>query len=491
MRHQAVLRLIVLVLLVGGGIRPTDAAAQDGTPAPGDGLILTRVLDRDDDPIAALVVVSPDGGERRTIDLPDSELVIPTPRRAQALVKTYDGTIYLIDAERGTAEPLDIPTETVEDLLFTLRAPFIRTGGSERWAVLGDARQSTALLLDLTTGDVTDLAPSVAGGNGGVFISSVDLSPDESHLLVWSGPDLWLVPTDDPGAARRLGEDAYGGSFSPDGARLVYSRAAGNQATEVVVASVDGGGEEVVAEGEGFLRATFAPDGDGFVLYEAGRVSLLDAVSERRREVVDLQGEASRVIPGLDGTRVLIGAQGPTDTPLRWFLLDLERAESRSLDDLRGFDVLLDAADGRRWLALADNRPFDVGGAANVRVVDLETGEVGGPIALVAKGTDSAFYEVPADISADGRYRLLPIDRESGGRMDLRLLDAAANTARPIVEDVTRATGAFDPTGSRVAISTLTHLDGGTTETSLFVLDRESGDETPLGEGLGAIWLRG
>lgn len=74
--------------------------------------------------------------------------------------------------------------------------------------------------------------------------------------------------------------------------------------------------------------------------------------------------------------------------------------------------------------------------------------------------------------------------------MDLLLLDAAANAVRPIVRDATRAAGAFDPSAPRVALSTLNRLPNGTNESTLSLLDLDSGAETPLGPGFGVVWLQ-
>jgi hypothetical protein len=201
------LATLALVLTLGG-CTMRGAAPQ--------GLILYQQIDpggENDKP--EIIVADPQGRELRRIPLADIEFGTAATWQHRALFRTSADAFYLVDAEQGTAQKLALPDGQAASVGL---ADFL-IGGGKRWTLLGDPQRSQAYLVDLESGQVTDLSMLEAPQSGVAFFVAAQFSPDDRYLLLARADDLWLIPTSDPSSARQVvvGLANSLGSFSDDG----------------------------------------------------------------------------------------------------------------------------------------------------------------------------------------------------------------------------------------------------------------------------------
>jgi hypothetical protein len=404
---------------------------------------------------------------------------LPTAISHQAILFTPDNA-YLVDAKEGDIQALALPPDA-QGRVLPEAAQFSLSGGGQRWSLLGSPQGDQAYLIDLETAQVQDLLGTLASKSENVNFSFYGLfSPDETHLILGTDRDLWLLPTENPRRARRLGtaRTQYGANFSPDGERIVYLQRTEAGETQVMVAHVDGSGSEVVAAGDGFSHAHFVLGGEGLVLFFEDKVTRLSLDDRQEGELLTFSGPLQRLWIPTDGEKALFSYEsGETAV---WQLIDLKEETARSLDDLEGYLALFKDR-GHRWLFFADS--VERAGARRFAGLDLETGDVHELLTLDA---DTKFWSLTG-FAPDGEFALITALTDDDVSQ-LWLLRASGGAPRLLAESA-NSFGAFSPDGHWIAVSTMTRSD----EQNQFelALMETDGDETrSLGEGLRPVWVR-
>ena len=260
--------MLAVLLLETGAVRVAAApvasgqtlSAVDCGPDYPDGLIVyTTPVGDPSGPRTEVVVVSPDGVERRRVELAGHAVLRPLGVGCFVLANVEGGRPFLFDAATGTLRELDLPRSMSGEVSPQLRAA-PPPDAQRRWAILyggGLGAEAAAALLDTQTGSLVDLGALVSTLPGDAqaapqrFGPSGLFSPDESHLLFTIGVGSWLLPTADPASGRRLATTApaEAAQFSDDGRRIV---SAGVFPTEGIVRVVEETIEGAVVGSEDF-----------------------------------------------------------------------------------------------------------------------------------------------------------------------------------------------------------------------------------------------
>lgn len=464
-RHQWLWLIPVAFLLASCG------------PAAGRGLILSWVQ-KEDEPGAfeeRLLILDSTGKEIQRIRLP-SEPVFPGPFSTRfgnrALVRTADDGWVLIDTAGGRAEELDIPPEVAANLIPNTGG-FALSGGT-RFMILSRPQGDAVYLVDLVDGAVTDL---LGIDDEMRFSFSGQLSPDEAYLVLFAADGLWLVPTDDPDDAERLGDGQTTGSFSfsSDGKQIAYIQRDARK-FQVVVEQVDGKDSDVVEDGDWIEAACFVPGQQQLLLVREEEVSLLSLRDGREQELLEFEGRAvTRPWFSPSGRRVLFGHAGDENL---WHLLDLKEGTQQELGRLDGYSPTFVSPE-HRWLFFRDSPAIaaDISFAA----LDLETGDV-----QRIRGLDDETTIVSVTShSADGERALLMGQTDEGSQA--WLLDAREGEARLLVSGLLTG-GSLSADGSLFVFSS--REDREDIESELMLLQMAKGEVRSLGAGIRPVWVR-
>jgi hypothetical protein len=463
-RKHRWLWLVLTLLLIAGC----------GSGKGGQGLILYSTFD-EDGPQPELVVIDADGKEQGRISLSDTVQWDYVARGGQrALVGTFDGAVYLVDAVAGSAQELELPEEA-QGQLVPNTSQFRLSGGGERWTLLGDPRGGLAFLVNLKTGQVHDLT---AIDEGLKLIFYGRFAPNEEYVIVG---DHWLLPTANPSAARRLGsgKSAFGGNFSSDGKQIVYLQKAETEGLEVVVEQVDGSKSEVVTSGDWVSEARFVPGKNQLVYQKSDKLFLFSLNNGKERELLTC-GEHPLLWLAPSGQKLL--ASCLEDDTQVWYLVDLKGGAAKSLHDLREYTpYFMDRA--HRWLIFVDDTSLGSGGRRLVGL-DLESDETRQALVLDEETT----YMGLRSSSSDGKFGLVYAQTENK-KAQLWLLRADGGEPRLLAEKESFPYGVFSPDDRWVAVSTMEKVNDHV-ETQLTLMETEGEGTRSVGEGFRPIWVR-
>jgi Tol biopolymer transport system component len=380
--------------------------------------------------------------------------------------------VYLLDARQGDLQKLELDQD-----VFSNSPQFALSGGGKRWMLVGSPRMDHTFLLDLESGqtyNLTDLEANLI--YYGLF------APDEKHLLL-SSQDLWLVPSDKPGRARRLGtgQTTFANSFSSDGKKVAYFQRSEDDEFEVVVEDVDGSQSKSFAFDERIIGLTFVPQKEQLLLAQSEATSLLSLDDGQVQELLAFSGRlAGRLWLAPDGKRFLLNTETDDEVVL-WHLVDLEGGQAQLLDELQGYSVYLRDLD-HRWLFFVDDPGYGVGGR-NFMALDLETGETRQAIELDA---ETRYMGLPA-VSVDGKFGLVSAYTQDK-KSQLWLIRADGGEPRLLAE-AAGAEGSFSPDGKWVAVGTAERVDE-RTETQITLMETDGEETRSLGQGFRPVWVR-
>jgi hypothetical protein len=453
---------LVLVLLLVVGCKPGKKDDQ--------GLVVYQTLDEEGQP-QELVVVNPQGEEQHRIKMPDL-ITRGTPTRAshQALLDTPDA-VYLLNAEQGDLQALEF-----EQGVSSQASQFRLSGGGKRWMLMGNPQGNLTYLLDLETGRVRDMATlDTAPILYGTF------APDEEHFVL-GAMDLWLVPSEKPGSARRLGtgRTTFASSFSSDGKQIAYVQRNEADEFEVVVEDVDGSQSEGFAFDAPITALAFVPQKEQLLLAQREAVFLLSLDDGQVQELLTFSGRTHRPWLAPSGKKFVLDAETDDDVVL-WHLVDLEGGQAQLLGKLQDYSSYLFAPD-HGWLFLVDDPGFGVGGRS-LMALDLESGETRRAMKL----DEATSYMGLSAVSAGGKFGLVK-GLTQDKKFQLWLLRADGGEPR-LLGEAASVQGAFSPDGNWVAVSTVERVDE-RFETQLTLMETEGEGTRSLGEGVQPVWLQ-
>ena len=457
-------RLSLLMLLL---VSITGCASGD------EGVIVYGAFDGKPQP--ELVVVDTSGQELHRIRLPDTvRMSFPTQLSQKAVIETFNDRWYLVDAAQGTLQEVVFPEEA-RGKVFPLR--LMHEASERHWTLFGEGQGHLAYLVNLETGQVSDLTAGITEGTEFYNPNLAMFAPAEDSFVVFTSSGLWLVPTVNPGAARRLGPVTPGvAGFLDDGQQFVHCQIAPDGWTQIIVEQTDGSKSEVVATFREMKSARVVP-GKRLILL-AGQDGLSTFSVDDRTEHILWERAAlvTRVITS-DGRKALAEE---ADT-FRWIAVDLERGVAQPLDALTGYRMVPSdvGISGRRWQYFIDSP------AMGVVSLDLQTGETHEVLTL---GEDLKLWR-PLHSSPDGRLLALATVRAPDNNMkQIWLLNAQTGEARLLAEGTT-VDGRFSPDGQWVAVSTFRRI-GDREEASVTLMSSQGTETRPLGSGIRPVWVQ-
>jgi hypothetical protein len=368
----------------GGGADEDDTASA--------GLIIGQ-QQVDDELTDTLVVIDPERPGNETIDVPGVDRGIPAGP-GTALYES-DDSIVLVDAESGEVDDLGLTTDDV-DLTFSDSTV---EGGGERYVVLLNGFDGGGALVDVDEAEVTDLLDVIGDAE---FILRAEFADDESVVLVNTEDGVYLVPTDEPQEADRLGDGA-GQLLEGDDAVLLTS------ADGAVVRDLDSGDEITVSDQpDGALAVgelVLVARDDEAVLLEPGSDDVLASAPYSNEGVAPVAVGDAVLVPGSDE---------PT-----WTLVDGGEATATELPDLDGLTPVFGGRP-ERWVPFSGEDEhvlvsLDTTDGSVVPLLDLDEEEriVGFP--MVAGAGPAALVSTFDD---DGTYARL-LDLDTGEVQDL------------------------------------------------------------------------
>jgi Tol biopolymer transport system component len=360
------------------------------------------------------------------------------------------------------------------------------SGGGQRWMLVGTPQMNQTFLLDLQSGQTHDLSNLDADYD---YIFYGLFAPDEEHLLLLSR-DLWLLPSDEPGRARRLGtgKTGFANSFSSDGKKVAYFQHTETDEFEVVVEDVDGSQSESFAVDALIAALAFVPQKEQLILAQTEGVSLLSLDDGQVRELLTFAGHEMSFVGrsrrpwfAPSEKKFLLDVMTDDGFTLFWYLVDLDGGQAQVLDELQNYNAQW-RDPGQRWLFFVDNAPMFPGGS-NFIGLDLETGETNQALGL----DETTYYVNPFDVSADGKLGLVMAFTEDR-RTQLWLIRADGGEPRLLAE-AAGAEGSFSPDGKWVAVG-ISDRVGDRIETQITLMETEGEETRSLGEGFRPVWVR-
>lgn len=180
------------------------------------------------------------------------------------------------------------------------------------------------------------------------------------------------------GPARRIASDTeFSFALSPDGRRIVFRRFnALERVHALTIASVDGGGEEVLLRRrhpEALDAGAWTPDGDA-VIYAAGNVLVKKSTRLYRIRVTDRQitemptpafdGVGSYALLS-DGSGALLTAYEPEQPPQVWFAPSSGKAAQKITSEVSGYFGVTPTGDSQSFTAVRDTTD------SNIYTIDL------------------------------------------------------------------------------------------------------------------------
>jgi Tol biopolymer transport system component len=390
------------------------------------------------------------------------------------LFSTFDDEVYLVDANTGSAQKIELPREEVERL--QPNPGGFELAGGKQWMILGVPLgwQGGCYLLNLETGQVKDLKAidkDIQEFLGGRF------SWDEAYLAFRADKGMWLVPTTHPDDARELGEGSvFIADFSTDSQQIAYVQRTKAGKREIVLEDVNGSKSETVLEGD-VLNVRFVPGKQQLVAAKETQLLLLDLGDRSQRELLAFQGNPIHFLFASSGGNMLFGHDA--NGTLVWHLLQLEKGTAQSLDDLTGYYLAVHPSSAPRWLVFVDSS----GTVENHRFfgLDLETGKTREILAFDDKTRSSP----PRELSTDGRFSLVTAWGQDV--QQLWLLDAEKSEARLLVE-AGAVRGSLAPNGRWVVVNTSERGDDGA-KLNLVLMPTEGEQTMSLGKGYWPVWV--
>ena len=397
-RWRSVLAAAVAVAAWGCGNGAGDAddagpspSSTEPAPPPTNGRI---VLVSED---GRLTSVQPDGTGRRDIDGPAVEnrggIRLHAPGIAFFQSTGDRPQLVIVDTEANKATGL-LPIEP--HYLGPALGLVTEGGGGRRFAVFpSGSGKGGAVLVDI---EERKAIPVRDERDPKAPLFTFHLSPDERHLIA-AGDATLLIPTGDPDDAQALPSELVGPVFAPDGKTLFAFRAGREGDFAVVRAALDGGDQEVLAEGSDVRLLGRA--GDSAVVLEGTEVFLTEKPGDRRSLSSGVTEDQDLVLaaPGPTGRTVaeIRTEDEELDETSAWAVIDSTASSLVAHPELDGFHFV-SSDEASLVLANVDLRETrdPIQGPVTLAIIDTDTGGVKTRTFDVPEGSRPAVLQSPA-----------------------------------------------------------------------------------------------
>jgi len=409
------------------------------------------------------------GNEERQIPLPRDPWLLYATSVSQTMLVQGTDSWMLVKAAGGMVETLDFGATSPEDVQALAH--------SGRWWVLGTA-SGTDFLVDVQTGKLTSFESL---GLGQVLGTPV-FSPDGNALLTQGlqaeVTTLGAAPATRPIAAGL----ASFVSFSPDGARLIYSVKSGAR-IELMSEEVDGSDSQVLLDSSVAIHGAFMQDTRHLLIVDAKGVAILDVTSGQATLLTT--GATIDDVTGIewssDRTKALLTYTDSTDRP-QWLYVDGSAPAATVVPDLANHR--LTASGNDQATGAGDDRLFGVADAslpADFKLVDLSTGSVR---SLTGMDSRATFQFGSARMSGKWILAGTGITANGDSLNQVWLIDGSSGQA-VYIEEAVAVRAMISPDATRIVGC---HWDG-KSSAGIDIFDLASGARTPIATGYDAVWL--
>jgi hypothetical protein len=415
--------------------------------------------------MASVVVVGDAQGHvLRRVTLPQEPMLLYGTAASQTVLIEGMDSWMVTNLASGRTVTLDFGATSPLDIHVLSQAGL--------WWVLGTDSGHPAYLLDVQSGKLQDLA-SV----GIDQLASPTFAPGEGALLAYA-PGPTLIRTGSPAVVRSIARgEASSASFSPDGARLIYTVKSGSS-WNVVSESMDGSDSQTLLNSSVPLIAEFAQDTDHLLIVDTKGIAVF-TVSSGKAVLVSTAATIDSVVSvgwSTDRRYALLAYRDAKDN-FQWLEVDTVAATARPLSGLAGY---LTATSG----VAAQVQLFALSGSgaspAGFKVLDLASGSVR---SLSGMDSRAAFVEGTARINGSWIVASTAITASSEALMQEWVINGSTGKAAWIEEGMS-VRAAISPDAKAIVAS---RYDGKTVNLDLF--DLVSGQKASIGVGYDGVWL--
>ncbi len=291
-------------------------------------------------------------------------------------------------------------------------------------------------------------------------------------------PGPTLIRTGSPAVVRSVAQgEAASASFSPDGARVIYTLKSGSS-WNVVSESMDGSESQTLLTSSVPLIAEFAQDTDHLLIVDTKGIAVF-TISSGKAILVSTAATIDSVISlgWSTGRRSALLAYRDVKDNYQWLEVDTVAATARPLSGLAGY---LTATSG----VAAQVQLFALSGSgatpAGFKVLDLASGSVR---SLSGMDPRAAFVAGTARINGTWIIASTMISASSESLMQEWIINGSTGQAAWVEEGLS-VRGAISPDGKSVVAS---RYDGSTANVD--IVDLATGQKSSLGVGYDGVWL--
>lgn len=477
----------------GPDISPEFYDPPDCSSAGSNGLILYQSFNRDrTGGTEGLVVANANGERQRTVPLDGFPIrVLPTPYPDHAIVITGDENgnatkIEVVDAARAFRYPLDIPAESIGSLTYPVAATAESKGS--RYIVLSDAPGRYAYLVDLETGNLTDVMAIAErrADDDSLTLTTAIVSPDDQSLVLATNAGALLIPTDKPEGDRLIAEGVAVSDFaflSNDPSQLLFARALDDGSNDIVLYDIDRHVERIMTNAVDFIGVNALPNGEAVLVTTANSLTLIDVNYLAKADLGDPGGTISALyIAPKSGRAAYAVTTAAGDQS--WRYVNLRTGETIALNYVNGL-IPTEGAGQPRWILFAPNNVVSANEGGTVfYALDLETGNV---VQTLSSSTGTSY--LPAIVSpGNGRYAIVPSVTGSTQRYDV--LDNRTGVTGELLDGRSNA-AILSPDGCKAAVA-LTIGPAADREVHIAIITLDHSAEMITGElGFAPVWLIG
>jgi hypothetical protein len=459
----------------------TPTSITESTAPPQSDLLVYQAWDGGPQP--ELIVRQPDGTEVHRIALPESvnyvENIFAMRGSHTALAVTDGGRWFIVRAALGEVQELDFPAE----LRGKMTLGWSTDNVGRRWALMEDQQRQHFYLVDLQTGQLTDLA---AINKEFRFIDQIQLSQRDDYLAIFTKNDgLWLVPAAEPSKARRIKTTLRlpSGYLADDGQFAVFRDRRSNNKPLLVSENVDTGDRQEIEFREDLFGVRPIASSHQAVLAQLdGRVWFdLDAEKAIAQISIAKQEHVGESFVSPDHEKYFYNWYDDAKSKGEWIVIESSTGVTRTIPDLTGYfpiqkTMSVSAAPWAVMLkTLSESSPqkyqlavFDI---RSEKVLPLMTFESSNPLGQLRFTSDSPFGVV--------------LHEAPDGKQQLWLVNADKGEVNKIAEaDV--VDGAVSLSDQWAAVNTANRQ---TKEVKVSVINTATGQALSMGEGVTPAWV--
>jgi hypothetical protein len=389
------------------------------------------------------------GGEIARFTASQPGTVMPSSRNGVAILHSLGGIYSLLDTERGTVTPVQIPEDQQPSISFA--RPTYRNAYNANFMLFASGPTSV-WLVDLRSGQAVDLETQLPAGG---VIDSAAVAPGGKWAEFFSVDTGYLVSLETPGDSIQISADPIAPfpGFSADGNALIYATKAGDTVTlwsrDLASGDASFTGETPSAN---YLDATSS---DAMLLIDGQSLLAFQKGFTDPSKLFTWQGATLGMTGDISGRYLLVGDDRGDDAV--WFWVDTATGSTVELADLENM-IPLTTNERQEAVTFLPSAQQGLGTpGTSYRTVDLATGHVS--TALTQDSAEIWTYTSGGDDA--GRYTLIDAVSPGSGRM--WLIDGVNGSASQIGTSSGNLSARVSPDGCQLAVAVFDTVGEGRT----------------------------